>query len=112
MKREWNNRNREKRSRFTLLPAAPTLALLVALVAFIAPALSSAAEIVPSYGITKSKDSDDTHGIFQLGLRGSLIPEVLQVEVAGGYRTDEMRMERSTCASGRSRPRCTSRRCE
>ncbi len=89
MKRERNG-SREQRSRFTLLPAAPALALLVALVAFIAPTLSSAAEIVPSYGITKSKDSDDVKGMIQLGLRGSLIPDVLQTEVAAGYRTDEM----------------------
>jgi hypothetical protein len=84
------NRSREQRSRFTLLPAAPALALLVALVAFLAPALSSATEIVPSYGLTKSKGSDDVKGMVQLGLRGSLIPDVLQAEVAAGYRTDEM----------------------
>jgi hypothetical protein len=89
MKRE-RNRSREQRSRFTLIPAAPTLALLVALVAFIAPTLSSATEIVPSYGLTKSKDSDEVKGMIQLGLRGSLIPDVLQAEVAGAYRTDEM----------------------
>ena len=89
MKRE-RNRSREQHARFTLLPAAPTLALLVALVAFLAPALSSATEIVPSYGITKSKDSDDVKGMLQLGLRGNLIPDVLQAEVAAGYRTDEM----------------------
>jgi hypothetical protein len=84
------NRSREQHSRFTLLPAAPALALLVALVAFIAPALSSATEIVPSYGLTKSKGSDDVKGMVQLGLRGTLIPDVLQAEVAAGYRTDEM----------------------
>jgi len=89
MKRERNT-SREQRSRFSMLPAAPTLALLVALVAFIAPALSSAAEIVPSYGLTKSKDSDNVKGMLQLGLRGNVIPEVLQVEAAAGYRTDEM----------------------
>jgi len=89
MKRE-RNRSREQRSRFTLLPAAPALALLVALVAFIAPALSSAAEIIPSYGLTKSKDSDDVKGMLQLALRGNLIPDVLQTEIAAGYRTDEM----------------------
>jgi opacity protein-like surface antigen len=84
MKREWNR----SRARIAWLPAAPALALLVALGIAFAPVLSSAAEIVPSYGITKSKDSDEVHGMAQLGLRGNLIPEVLQVEVAGGYRTD------------------------
>jgi opacity protein-like surface antigen len=88
MKRE-RNQNRECRPRSTWLPAAPALALLAALAA-LAPALSSAAEIVPSYGLTKSEGSDDVKGMIQLGVRGSLVPDVLQTEVAAGYRTDEM----------------------
>jgi opacity protein-like surface antigen len=88
MKREWN-RNRERSPRFTWLPAAPALALLVALGAFLAPTLSSAVEIVPSYGFTKSQGADDVKGMYGLALRGSLIPDVLQTEIGAAYRTDE-----------------------
>ncbi|HLQ67821.1 MAG TPA: outer membrane beta-barrel protein [Candidatus Limnocylindrales bacterium] len=52
------------------------------------PAPSPAAEIIPSYGITKSTDSDQAKGMFGLALRGTLVPNLLQSEIAGGYRTE------------------------
>jgi opacity protein-like surface antigen len=64
----------------TLLAAAFVLSLI--------PAPSRAAEIVPSYGITKSTDADEAKGMFGLALRGTLVPNLLQSEIAGGYRTE------------------------
>jgi len=69
-------------------------ALLVSLLflgAALAPARSRAAEIVPSYGLTKSVDGgDEVKGMFGLALRGNLVPNLLQTEVAAGYRSEDM----------------------
>lgn len=69
-------------------------ALLVSLLllgAVLAPSRSRAAEIVPSYGLTKSVDGgDEVKGMFGLALRGNLVPNLLQTEVAAGYRTEDM----------------------
>jgi len=55
------------------------------------PSGASAAEIVPSYGLTRTIDGgDEVKGMYQLALRGSLVPNVIQTEVAGAYRTDEI----------------------
>lgn len=55
------------------------------------PSLARAAEIVPSYGLTRSVDGgDEVKGMFGLALRGNLIPNVLQSEVGAGYRTEDM----------------------
>lgn len=67
----------------------PIVALfLAAFVLPLAPARSYATEIIPSYGITKSKDSDQVKGMFGLALRATLVRDLLQTEIAGGYRTE------------------------
>lgn len=55
------------------------------------PSVSGAAEIVPSYGLTRTIDGgDEVKGMYGLALRGSLIPNFLQTEVGAAYRTDEV----------------------
>jgi opacity protein-like surface antigen len=78
--------------------AAPRLAgralvalLLIAAAAAIHAPRSRAAEIVPSYGLTRQVDGgDQVKGIFGLALRGNLVPNLLQSELGAGYRTEEM----------------------
>lgn len=89
--------NRQLETRDQAQPGLTALALLVAsLVALaiaiaIAPSRSRAAEIVPSYGVTKSVDGgDEVKGIFGLALRGTLVPNLLQSEIGAGYRTEDM----------------------
>lgn len=48
-----------------------------------------AAQIIPSVGLTRSVDSDDTNKSVGLAFRGSLIPRVLKAEIAGSYRSEE-----------------------
>src|SRR6266850_3846851 len=50
---------------------------------------AEAAEIVPSVGLTRSTDSDDTKSLVGVALRTSLLPPVLQSEIAVGYRREE-----------------------
>jgi opacity protein-like surface antigen len=65
--------------------------LLFAVATATAPIPARAAEIVPSYGLTRSVDGgDQVKGMFGLALRGNIIPNVLQSEVGAGYRTEEM----------------------
>lgn len=47
-----------------------------------------AAEIVPSVGMTRSVDSDQTKSLIGLALRGAMIPHVLDTEIAAGYRSE------------------------
>lgn len=55
------------------------------------PSVAHAAEIVPSYGLTRSVDGgDQVKGMFGLAIRGNLIPNMLQSEIGAGYRTEEM----------------------
>ena len=54
-----------------------------------APPQAAAVQIVPSVGITRSVDSDDTNKSVGLALRGSIIPHVLKTEIAGSYRSEE-----------------------
>lgn len=55
------------------------------------PSTTTAAEIVPSYGLARTIDGgDEVKGMFGLALRGSLIPNVIQTEIAAAYRTDEI----------------------
>jgi len=84
-------RDREWTSRVSL-PCALAMSLLVlaAVLISLVPVRAKAAEIIPSYGVTKSVDADDAKGIFGLALRGSLVPNVLKTEIAVGYRSEEM----------------------
>jgi len=67
------------------------LVIASALAILIATAPARAAEIVPSYGLTRSVDGgDEVKGMYQLALRGSLVPNLLQSEIGVGYRTEEM----------------------
>ena len=56
-----------------------------------APQQAAAVQIIPSVGITRSVDSDDTNKSVGLALRSSLIPSVrvLKAEIAGSYRSEE-----------------------
>lgn len=56
----------------------------------IVPSSSHAAELVPSYGLTRSVDGDQVKGSFGLALRGNIIPNLLQSEIGAGYRTEDM----------------------
>jgi hypothetical protein len=64
------------------------LLLGAALIASAGPA--SAVEIIPSYGLTRSVDSDDTESLLGLAVRGSLIPGVLQTEIGAQYRSESL----------------------
>lgn len=64
------------------------LLLGAALIASAGPA--SAVEIIPSYGLTRSVDSDDTESLLGLAVRGSLIPGVLKTEIGAQYRSESL----------------------
>jgi len=51
---------------------------------------ASALEIIPSYGLTRSVDSDDTESLLGLALRGSLISNVVQTEIGAQYRSESL----------------------
>lgn len=68
--------------------AAP-LACLVGAALFVAPVPHAlAAELIPSVGLTRSVDSNDTQSQIGLALRGGLVPGVLDTELGVGYRKD------------------------
>jgi opacity protein-like surface antigen len=57
----------------------------------LAPSPSHAAELVPSYGLTRQVNGgDQVKGMFGLALRGNIIPNLLQSEIGAGYRTEDM----------------------
>lgn len=58
------------------------------LVAGPAVSASRAAELVPSVGLTRSTDSDDTKSNVGLALRGNMAGPVLQSELGVSYRSD------------------------
>lgn len=62
-------------------------AVLVALLLTVAPA--SGAEIVPSVGLTRSVDGDQSKSNIGLAVRGSLVPRLLQSELGVSYRREE-----------------------
>jgi len=43
-------------------------------------------EIIPSAGLTRTADSDETKAIYGLAFRASMIPSVVDVELKGQYR--------------------------
>jgi hypothetical protein len=61
----------------------------LAMAALVAPAAPvHAAELIPSVGLTRSVDSNDTQSQVGLALRGGLLPGVLDTELGVGYRKD------------------------
>ena len=50
---------------------------------------ATAVEIVPSVGLTRSVDGDDTNKSVGLALRGSLVPGVLKSEIGASYRSED-----------------------
>ena len=50
---------------------------------------AKAAQIIPNVGLSRSVDSDDTNKSVGLAFRGSLIPRVVKLEIAGSYRTED-----------------------
>ncbi|HZE19416.1 MAG TPA: hypothetical protein VE402_04770 [Candidatus Angelobacter sp.] len=59
---------------------------LAALVMCAAIKAQAATEIIPSAGLTRGTDSDDTKAIYGLALRTSAIPSLVDLELKGQYR--------------------------
>jgi len=59
---------------------------LAALVMCAAIKAQAATEIIPSAGLTRGTDSDDTKAIYGLALRASAIPSLVDLELKGQYR--------------------------
>ena len=82
------------RSRINIRPSrgaatvARKLMFLIAVSVLVCSA-AEAAEIVPSVGLTRSIDGDDTKSLVGIALRSPLLPVVLQSEIAVGYRQEE-----------------------
>ena len=72
-----NNRN---------LFLALILGSLAALVMCAAVKAQAATEIIPSAGLTRGTDSDETKAIYGLALRTSAIPSLVDLELKGQYR--------------------------
>jgi opacity protein-like surface antigen len=51
---------------------------------------AAAAEIIPSVGLTRSVDSDDTESLLGLALRGSLLGQVVKTEIGAQYRSESL----------------------
>ena len=50
---------------------------------------AQATEIIPSVGLTRSVDTDETKSDFGLAIRTSAIPSVLDIELKGQYRKQD-----------------------
>src|SRR5467141_2034823 len=62
---------------------------LAALVMCAAIKAQAATEIIPSVGMTRSVDTDETKSEVGLALRGSFVPSLLDVELKGQYRKQD-----------------------
>ncbi len=62
---------------------------LAALVLCAAVKAQAATEIVPSVGMTRSVDTDETKSDVGLALRGTFVPSVLDLELKGQYRKQD-----------------------
>jgi len=75
--------------------AATTLSLIASvasatLLGIVAqPKVANAIEIIPSVGITRSVESDETNNQVGLALRGPIVPHVLNAELGGSYRSEK-----------------------
>jgi len=70
--------------------AAPATLAALLLCMFCTSLKATATEIIPSVGLSRSVDSDETKSNVGLALRGSMIPHVLDVELKGQYRQDKV----------------------
>lgn len=73
------------RARHAVFAVGATLLMLVVSTA----PRAMAVQVIPSVGLTRSVDSDDTNKSVGLAFRGSVVPRVLKLEIAGSYRTEE-----------------------
>ncbi len=64
---------------------APLAALLLC-----APIQAKATEIIPSVGLTRSVDSDNTKTSLGLAIRSSVLANILAVELKGQYRQEDL----------------------
>ena len=64
--------------------------MLLGAALFLSVGKASAAEIIPSVGLTRSVDSDDTESLLGLALRGSLISNVVKTEIGAQYRSESL----------------------
>jgi opacity protein-like surface antigen len=73
---------------------ALVIAMVVALAAMLlllwASTAARAGELVPSVGLTRSVDSDETKSYLGVALRGWLIPSLVQSELGVAYRSEEL----------------------
>jgi len=73
---------------------ASVIALVIALAAMalfvLASTAAHAGELVPSVGLTRSVDSDETKSYVGVALRGWLIPSLVQSELGVAYRSEEL----------------------
>jgi opacity protein-like surface antigen len=57
---------------------------------FLTTAPASALEVIPSVGLTRSVDSDDTESLVGLAFRGNLAGDVLKTEIGAQYRSESL----------------------
>jgi len=65
------------------------LALAVSALA-VTQGIASATELIPSVGLTRSVDSDEAKSLYGLALRSYIVPHVIQGEIQGQYRQEEL----------------------
>lgn len=70
------------------IPRAVLASLALAALPLSAPNSARGAEIVPSVGVTRSVDSDETQSQIGIALRGRVLPGLLRSELGVGYRKD------------------------
>ena len=70
--------------------AALILASLAALWMCAAVKAQAATEIIPSVGLTRTADSDETKSDVGLAIRGTAIPHVADLELKGQYRKQDV----------------------
>jgi hypothetical protein len=63
--------------------------LLLLLFLWVAPSAGRAVEIVPSVGLTRSVDSEETRSQIGVALRGRVIPGLIGSELGVGYRKSD-----------------------
>jgi len=69
---------------------ALVLGSLAALLVCAAVKAQAATEIIPSVGLTRTVDSDETKSDVGLAIRGSAIPHVADIELKGQYRKQDV----------------------
>ena len=64
--------------------------MLLGAALFLGAAPASALEIIPSYGLTRSVDSDDTESLLGLAVRGPIVGDVVKTELGVQYRQESL----------------------